>query len=449
MWIKSEWFDYMMGIFLMLNAAAIGVQVDYMAGAASDAPPTHFRIIDGMFCMIFLSELVTRALIFRSTFFSGKDKLWNIFDLVVVSFQVIDELSKLFLTGSAIQETIDQLGVLRVLRLARILRLARLVRLVPELKSLVYLIAASMSAFLWTLALLVILIFCVAVYYTELCAEIIREDKVDEVGQEALSKNFGTMWFSSLALFQAISGGDDWRNFVDPFRGLGSTHMVLNSLMFSLYIAFATLVMLNLVTGVFVEGAQRMIQDEKVTEIGKDVRKLFNLTDVDGSGDISFEEFELLIDDGNITMSNLMASLGVECHGQGRAIFKLLDTDNSGQIDVKEFVSGCMRLRGNARSIDLIMLKYDFDDFDAMVTDRLSAFETMLTKVMDNLTILQRKATISNKSLQLIEHDHSQAIRMLASQMEDMAPNLAHHMADQLGALSTSPFMPHATGDLV
>jgi Ca2+-binding EF-hand superfamily protein len=207
--------------------------------------------------------------------------------------------------------------------------------------------------------------------------------------------------------------------------------------------------MLNLVTGVFVEGAQRMIQDEKVTEIGKDVRKLFNLTDVDGSGDISCEEFELLIDDDNITMSNLMASLGVECHGQGRGIFKLLDADNSGQIDVKEFVSGCMRLRGNARSIDLIMLKYDFDDFDAMVTDRLSAFETMLTKVMDNLTILQRKATISNKSLQLIEHDHSQAIRMLASQMEDMAPNLAHHMADQLGALSTSPFMPHATGDLV
>lgn len=36
-----------------------------------------------------------------------------------------------------------------------------------------------------------------------------------------------------------------------------------NTLVFSIFIAFATLVMMNLVTGVFVDGAQRIAREEK------------------------------------------------------------------------------------------------------------------------------------------------------------------------------------------
>ncbi|CAJ1390782.1 unnamed protein product, partial [Effrenium voratum] len=48
----------------------------------------------------------------------------------------------------------------------------------------------------------------------------------------------------------------------------------LLALVFSMYIAFATLVMLNLVTGVFVEGAQRIAREEKEQELIKSVQKL-------------------------------------------------------------------------------------------------------------------------------------------------------------------------------
>jgi hypothetical protein len=277
----------------------------------------------------------------------------------VVGFQVLDEFSKMFLTGTDVQETIDGAGILRMLRLARIARLVRMVRLVPELKSMVYLISASMHAFIWTMALLLILIYCVAVYYTEVSAGIIRDNEVDELGKEELLRHFGSIGSSTLSLFMAITGGDDWRNFVDQFRKLSQSSFLLHSFLFCVYMAVAVLVMLNLVTGVFVEGAQRMIQEEKDAELVKTVRKLFNITDVDLSGEISFDEFEerLNQDDHN----DLFNIIELQ-HAEAKSLFKLIDTDRSGTIDIAEFVQGCMRLRGPARSVDLSALKYAFDD---------------------------------------------------------------------------------------
>ena len=136
---------------------------------------------------------------------------------------------------------------------------ARMVHLVPELKSMVCLISASMISFFWAVVLFVLLIYCVAVYFTELATDL-------RVGADdtRLGQYWGSLGSSFLSLFQAISGGDDWANFIDVLEDSSQT---LNTLVFSLYVLFATLVMLNLVTGVFVEGAQRILKDDKEAEL--------------------------------------------------------------------------------------------------------------------------------------------------------------------------------------
>lgn len=389
-WLHSEYFDYVMGFFLMANAIAIGVQVDHMAGQSSDHIPTSFRIVDGGFCLVFVGELFARMLMYGTAFFKGKAWQWNVFDGVVVSFQVIDEISKLFLAGTKVQKTVDSLGVLRMLRLARIIRLIRMVRLVPELKSMVLLISASMHAFLWTVALLLILIYCVAVYYTELSTEICIKNKVGQASQEVLRKNFGSVGTAILSLFQAISGGDDWRNFVDDFKGLGRGSHFINTFVFAVYIAFATLVMLNLVTGVFVEGAQRLIQEEKDGELIRSVRKLFNLTDVDLSGEISFDEFEIQMDDKR--MEDFLCCVDLQ-YAEAKSLFKLLDADRSGQIDVAEFVQGCMRLRGPARSVDLSAFKYDFDETTLHWGKSFSELDEKIELIGDSVRKMERALT--------------------------------------------------------
>lgn len=62
--VSSDYFDYGMGAILVLNALAIGVQVDVMARSASTEPIPAFGIIDLLFCIVFTIELALRLCAF-------------------------------------------------------------------------------------------------------------------------------------------------------------------------------------------------------------------------------------------------------------------------------------------------------------------------------------------------------------------------------------------------
>merc|ERR1719517_306588 len=104
-----------------------------------------------------------------------------------------------------------------MLRLGRIVRLIRMVRLIPELKSMVYLIAASMQSFFWTMLLLLLMMYCVAVYYTELATGLSREHINESDAKTELKQHWGSIMSSVFTLFMAITGGDDWANFLKAF----------------------------------------------------------------------------------------------------------------------------------------------------------------------------------------------------------------------------------------
>jgi hypothetical protein len=380
--VKSETFDYIMGIFLMLNAVTIGVQVNHMANLEKDAPPPFsFRVIDVCFCVVFTSELLSRLSVHRRNLYSMKGWQWNVFDTVVVAFQIVDEMTMLFLTGTDIQAVIENLGVLRMLRLGRILRLIRMVRLIPELKSMVYLIAASMWSFFWTLMLLILMMFCVSVFFTEAGCDLAKEWERDGQLQQAkdMRQFWGSVSQSMLTLFMAITGGDDWNNYVVVFDSTSS--YVMNTLFFSLYIAFAVLVMLNLVTGVFVEGAQRIIREDKDSELVKQVCKFFASTEEEAeagsaSHSITWEDFHSHIDAPE--MDYFFEAVDIS-KVQAQNLFGLLDADESGTITVDEFVRGCMRLKGPARSVDLANLCRDFQVSTCRFDEKLSALENLVT----------------------------------------------------------------------
>jgi voltage-gated sodium channel len=387
--VSSEYFDYLMGFFLLLNAFAIGYSTNHMAQPEQvdkEVPPL-FRITDFCFCGIFTLELALRLYAHGCPMYWTKGWQWAWFDTIIVGFQIIDTLTVLIFSGSEFQKSIDDLAVLSMLRLTRIIRLFRMVRLIPELKSMVYLIFASMNAFFWTGVLLCLLMYCVAVYFTESGGKIAM--KQDELEAKATREKWGTISSSVLSLFQAITGGDDWNQFLVVFEG-DSAH-VLNTLVFSVYIAFATLVMLNLVTGVFVEGAQRIIKEDKDMELVKIMYKLFNTADQDHSASISWEEFQEHVEDRGMDEYFKAVDLSSK---DAEQLFRLLDSDGSGAISIEEFVRGCLRLRGPARSIDMASLVYDFN---ARSVDNEKTF-VRLEADLQTLT----KAT--TKTLALVSH---------------------------------------------
>lgn len=377
--VMSEYFDYVMGVFLMLNALSLGVTVDYWAGqdpADGEETPIPYRVMDLCFCVIFTAELASRLLVFGCKLYTMDGWQWGVFDTVIVIFQILDEFTQLFLQGSGLQEIIEKAFLLRLIKLGRIARLVRMVRLIPELKSMVYLIFASMWSFFWTLVLLVLMMYCFAIFFTESATEVVKKNGLDHTSTEDIRNNWGSIMKSILSLYQAITGGDDWCQFIKVFEGEGSMY-IITTLVFALYIAFATLVMLNLVTGVFVDAAQRIAKEDKDNELVKQVCKMFVLADEDESHEISWPEFKKHLSDPGMDAYFKTLDLTREEAGD---LFHLLDVDQSGYLTVEEFVRGCMRLRGPARSVDLAAFVYDFNCRNAEINVLLAKFGKKMKK---------------------------------------------------------------------
>ncbi|CAE7397954.1 CACNA1S [Symbiodinium sp. CCMP2592] len=112
--VTHDYFDYVMGLILMLNAILVGIQVDVASQLPSD--PIWSRAIDIIFCLIFVLELVLRVSAFGQTFLNMEGWQWNLFDLLIVGFSVADEATKLILSDGEVQEVFDSFGVLRLLR---------------------------------------------------------------------------------------------------------------------------------------------------------------------------------------------------------------------------------------------------------------------------------------------------------------------------------------------
>lgn len=125
---------------------------------------------------------------------------------------------------------------------------------------------------------------------------------------------------------------------------------------------------LNVVTSVFVESALRTTEhyrelmiDEKTRNkvlYARHVSEIFNTIDADGSGMISLEEVEQIFEDP--TLSQFIDALEVNAT-DAKVLFTLLDDDESGEISSEEFVAGCSKLKGEAKSFDVYCLIHEHE----------------------------------------------------------------------------------------
>merc|ERR1712138_110825 len=112
------------------------------------------------------------------------------------------------------------------------------------------------------------------------------------------------------------------------------------------------MVIMNLVTGVFVEGAARLTKQDRDNELSKMAHKTF--PDLEGSsGGITKKEFYKHLQAGR--MDTYLQAIDLPRAAAGN-LFRLLDVDNDGSINVEEFVDGCLRMQGLPRSADITQL---------------------------------------------------------------------------------------------
>lgn len=378
--VERDEFDYVMGVLLSFNALAMGVQVELEATSQNT---DVFVIVDVLFCTIFTLELALRIAVYKNAFYRVA---WNNFDFVIGVAMLVDLfVQRPWETASQLASSSGRpnIALLKMLKLCRVARLVRMIRLIPALKQMVYLVMASLSSFFWTGVLMLILMYCLAIYFCEqgtdwrMNANSVTQEEV--ANMNTVTENWGTIGQSILSLFMALTGGDDWRNLIGVLGG----DSVVNLLIFIFWIAFATLVLLNLVTGVFVEGAQRILKEDKEKEVIRMAAKLFQSLETGNDRALDFDEFRKQLDEGKL--KGYCAAVGISPDEAGE-LFRLLDKKGKGRLLVGDFVDGCLRLRGPARSLDLCSVALSLRELKTKNNEHIKRTEKTLEGMRSMLT---------------------------------------------------------------
>mmetsp|Transcript_41370 Transcript_41370/g.119014 ORF Transcript_41370/g.119014 Transcript_41370/m.119014 type:complete len:699 (+) Transcript_41370:42-2138(+) len=354
--VRSIYFENLTVLFILFNTIMIGIETDYSARNLEESGA--YKEVDIVVAVFFILELGLRLFVYRLKFFTMTGWRWNALDVTVVALQLLEQLAVLANIGdSSIPIPLSLMRLLRILRLIRIIRAIRLLRYMNDLRTIVLSVTSSMKPLLSTIVLLALVVYIMAVYFTQLTLHYRIDNRgSDRDGVEELELYFGSVGAASMSLFQTVTGGLEWRSMMDPLIEHISPLM---GAVLALYVLFTSLALMNIVTGVFVETALQRGREEKNVYMINQLRELFGVLDNNGNGTIAWTEVQENLDDPKLQAFFKDIDLDIS---EARGLFLLLDRDASGWIDADEFLSGCLRLRGPAKSLDMQLVMRELSD---------------------------------------------------------------------------------------
>eukprot|EP00927_Polykrikos_kofoidii_P076999 TRINITY_DN73998_c0_g1_i1.p1 TRINITY_DN73998_c0_g1~~TRINITY_DN73998_c0_g1_i1.p1 ORF type:complete len:860 (-),score=120.17 TRINITY_DN73998_c0_g1_i1:81-2570(-) len=391
--LASPYFDNLVGVVIMVNAAFIGIQTNHTAKTLSPEPPFGIEAMELPFAVWFTTELALRVYVEKLAFFSPRIRgwIWNWFDFGVVSAQLleiaVDQIAK---NSSFDASNFRLLRILRVLRLVRILRVVRVLHLISELRVIVSSIIGSLQSLGWTCVLLLLMIYIVAVFFTQSISQHLMEKREEgrsfTEGEEKLTLYFSSLLRAILSLWQAMSGGLDWDEVAGP---LFSDVSAFHGLCFASYIAFALLALMNVVTGVFVQTALLSAQNEEDAFMTDQIVSMFKMSERKDMT-ICLEEIEESLHNPSTAKDWLSIGVG---EADARYLFRLLDTDGSGRVSFEEFLGGALRLNGSAKAVDLLTVMQETRKTHEALFESLDKVQKAISSVSISVAILQTQSS--------------------------------------------------------
>eukprot|EP00930_Biecheleria_cincta_P034585 TRINITY_DN23886_c0_g3_i1.p1 TRINITY_DN23886_c0_g3~~TRINITY_DN23886_c0_g3_i1.p1 ORF type:complete len:602 (-),score=106.66 TRINITY_DN23886_c0_g3_i1:90-1895(-) len=384
--VRSPIFDSAAAIIIFFNSIVMGAETEWNTRNAEENP-----ILEGMgtFCnVVFVMELIFRMLALKLQFFTGQDRVWNVFDVALVLQAIVDET----MTRVTKSGTSGSVGALKMMKMMRIVRVFRVFRFFRQLSRLALMILDSIRSLFWAMFMLLLITYVFAVVLTTRASEwLIRQVDTTQpdwhsqlqagARTSTIQRLYGSVPQTLYTLFRAAMAGISWGEVCDPLFEVGWFAV----LMLLAYISFTVLAVLNVVTGVFVDNAFRSADKQRSDVIQKEIDKkeeyesqihdFFVAIDGDRSGEITPAELALYLDDD--TMAAFFRVLGFEIHDPMRFI-DLLDADESGALNFNEFLEGCLKYRGPAQSIDVHTILRACQQMN----DRISELQGNLNKIL-------------------------------------------------------------------
>lgn len=333
---------------IVVNALWISIDTDLNKGDTMFDGKAHkiFMAADFMFFGYFSGELFIRFMAFKRKRDGLKDG-WFVFDSTLVSLYAFDPFA-LGIAAAAAGGGGVQLptAVLRLFRLARLSRLVRMLRSLPELMIMIKGMMSAAASVGYTLALLMLATYVFAIALRNLVPP------ASFLETQYFSSVLETM--HTLIIFGTfLDALSDWMYAVMGFVE-GETADLIDIrhdhipcfILCWIYIALASLTILNMLIGVLCEVISAVASEEKESMIVDKVHERFGdivkKLDENNDGDLTWEEFTKLLD-----------------YPEAIAALESVNVDPSSMIDVAEDF-----LFDNGNPV-----KVSFDEFMGMVLD--------------------------------------------------------------------------------
>jgi hypothetical protein len=363
--LESKRFEMSMGLVILFNIACMVTEADRGARCRAetrsmehwtevdddDCIGNAFSVINVMLVLAYASEACVRIYTYQRAFWKS---LWNILDLTIVLTGIVDIILDYCMPRGPARL------VLKLFRVMRLFRAIRLLTFFPELYRFVQLFMGALKALFWGFFLILLMILFWSVISVEFINPRLGQVHFGD-DDEVCQRSFSTVWHTTLFFFQTLVVGDDWGTCINPMVVKMPTTLIV----FVLAVVTVQLGFMNLILSAIVDSAsaarehdhQQKAAEKQKQERGRleKLRSIYEHIDHNRNGHITL--MELL--DGFESEPEVRSYLqGMNINTEDlRTIFDLMDIDRSGDLSYDEFVNTFVKAQSQDARIHMMTVK--------------------------------------------------------------------------------------------
>jgi len=376
--VQSAWFDCLIGVVIVFNAAGIGIELTLQLEGKSTMPT---QILENFCIVAYIAELGCR--VFAIGFVCFRDH-WVQFDTFLISMGVLVNWILDPILGPAASSAF---GPLMILRTARLLRLAKMMRLFKRFREFWILVRGIMTCATMMVYVFLVLFLCIYVFSC-LAIELITMNTLneeDEEFREQVQKYFRSLpnTMMTLVRFACLDNTSEVYGILVEKDAWLSVYFVFLILVISLvffHLTGAVIFSTTMDTNAEEEDVAKGLEMDKWANLVKDLKEMFSRMDADGSGFLSRAEFEHIHPSDMKMLSRALG--GGFSPGQ---IFDSLDVDRSGEVSITELFDGIW---------DVISSK------DKLGTKRMEKQVELMHVRMSEMSAVQQSFMLTHKTLE-------------------------------------------------
>eukprot|EP00929_Paragymnodinium_shiwhaense_P023779 TRINITY_DN14806_c0_g1_i1.p1 TRINITY_DN14806_c0_g1~~TRINITY_DN14806_c0_g1_i1.p1 ORF type:complete len:579 (+),score=59.43 TRINITY_DN14806_c0_g1_i1:180-1916(+) len=373
--VDSAMFELVFAFLIFFNAICMAMEQQYIgletayklqlpgsrsANVSWPNAELSFVVSEQIFGVIFALEVILKIFVFRREF---PKSFWNVYDTVMVLCWVIESTRVLSLMDPRV------LRLAKMMRLMRLLRFAKAFQVFDVLHLLVHSMLACMTALMWSAVLLFLVMMGTALVMIYVIHDVFEDEVVPHDERTLLYTYFGNFTNGMFSMFELTMG--NWVPISRAVvRNLGDWYM----LFFIVYRTVVGFAVLRVVTAIFTAETFRVAQsDDGIMLMEKErqirthttrMQQLLSEGDESQDGYLSLDEFNDLLADNRVR--KWLSAQDIEVKDVALA-YRLIDDSGDGRVSTEELVRGFMRLKGTAKSIDMLTVIHAFSKVEDLL----------------------------------------------------------------------------------